>query len=186
MKRVKKKSKNRSRTVYYAGNNGYSRRDFLRTLGFGIGSALVLAACKRSVQNALPYITQPPEITPGKALYYASSFYDGHEFASIVVKTRDGRPIKIEGNALSPFNREGTTARIQASVLSLYDDARLKNPSFHNEKSDWQSIDGRIVTDLTEVNRRDGEIVLLTSSIISPTTVKLIKEFGGQYRKFRW
>ena len=186
MKPVKKKSKNKSRKVEDAGNNGYSRRDFLRAFGFGIGSALVLAACKRSVQNALPYITQPPEITPGKALYYASSFYDGHEFASIVVKTRDGRPIKIEGNALSPFNREGTTARIQASVLSLYDDARLKNPSFHNEKSDWQSIDGRIIADLAEVNRRNGEIVLLTSSIISPTTVKLIKEFGGQYRKFRW
>ncbi len=103
-----------------------SRRDFLKVLGFSFASAAVLASCKRPVQNALPYINQPPEVTPGKALYYASSYFDGHEYAGILVKTRDGRPIKIEGNALNLFNREGTTARVQASVLSLYDDARLE------------------------------------------------------------
>lgn len=167
------------------GNIEYTRRDFLRTMGFAMGSAVVMAACKRSVQNALPYIIQPPEVIPGKALYYATSFYDGHEYASIVVKTRDGRPIKIEGNSLSRFNGEGTTARVQASVLSLYDDARLKYPSFHQEKKSWDVIDDQIINDLAEVNNRQGEIVLLTSSIISPTTLKLIKEFGEQFGKFR-
>jgi anaerobic selenocysteine-containing dehydrogenase len=104
-----------------------SRRDFLKVFGFSVASAAILASCKRPIQNAIPYAVQPPEITPGKSSYYASSFYDGHEYASIVVKTRDGRPIKIEGNDLSAFNKEGTTARVQASVLSLYDDARLKS-----------------------------------------------------------
>ncbi len=178
---MKENSKNKQ-TV----NQGYSRRDFLKTLGYGIGSAVVLAACKRSVQNALPYIIQPPEITPGKGLYYASGFYDGHEYASILVKTRDGRPIKIEGNSLSPFNGEGTTARIQASVLSLYDNSRLKNPSIDKSETTWGNIDGRIISDLAEVNRKSGEIVLLTSSIISPSTIRLIREFGGQFTKFRW
>ena len=75
-----------------------SRRDFLKVFGFSLSSAAIIASCKRPVQNAIPYIIQPPEITPGKSLYYASSFYDGHEYSGILVKTRDGRPIKIEGN----------------------------------------------------------------------------------------
>jgi molybdopterin-containing oxidoreductase family iron-sulfur binding subunit len=169
-----------------SGNHDYTRRDFLRVFGYGIGSAVVLAACRRSVQNALPYIIQPPEITPGKALYYASGFYDGHEYASIVVKTRDGRPIKIEGNSLSPFNGEGTTARVQASVLSLYDDARLKNPSVAGVETPWETLDAQIISDLVRLNGMEREIVLLTSNIISPSTSRLIREFGKGFHKFRW
>ena len=93
-----------------------SRRDFLKVLGFSFASAAVIESCKRPVQKALPYIIQPPEVTPGKSLYYASSYYDGHEYSGILVKTRDGRPIKIEGNSLSSYNGEGTTARVQASL----------------------------------------------------------------------
>jgi len=144
---------------------GTSRRDFLKVLGFSFGSAAIMASCKRPVQKALPYVIQPPEVTPGKALYYASGFYDGHEYSSILVKTRDGRPIKIEGNALSAFNGEGTSARVQASVLSLYDDARLKYPSVLNKKESWDTIDKQIISQLSAINSSGGEIVLLTSSI---------------------
>ena len=175
-------NKSRKRT----GKHDFTRRDFLRIFGYGIGSAVVLSACRRTVQNVLPYIIQPPEITPGKALYYASSYYDGHEYASIIAKTRDGRPIKIEGNSLSAFNGEGTTARVQASVLSLYDDARLKNPSIDNTETSWEMADAGIIGDLAKVNKEGGEIVLLTSSIISPTTIRLIKEFGRGFSKFKW
>jgi molybdopterin-containing oxidoreductase family iron-sulfur binding subunit len=165
---------------------GTSRRDFLKVFGFSFASAAVLASCKRPVQKALPYIIQPPEVTPGKALYYASSYFDGHEYSSILVKTRDGRPIKIEGNALSAFNGEGTTARVQASVLSLYDDVRLKYPAVHNKQESWDIIDKQIISELGRINSEGGEIVLLTSSIISPSTVKLINEFGATFKSFKW
>jgi len=166
--------------------HGTSRRDFLKICGFSFASAALLASCKRPVQKALPYIIQPPEVTPGKSLYYASGFYDGHEYSGILVKTRDGRPVKIEGNLLSEFNREGTTARVQASVLSLYDDARLKNPAIDNKEVNWDAIDEQIIGKLKEINTKQGEIVLLTSSIISPSTIKLIKEFGAGFTNFRW
>jgi molybdopterin-containing oxidoreductase family iron-sulfur binding subunit len=165
---------------------GTSRRDFLKVLGFSFASAAVLASCKRPVQMALPYIIQPPEVTPGKASYYASSYYDGHEYSGILVKTRDGRPIKIEGNIQSSFSGEGTTARVQASVLSLYDDARLKYPEALNKKESWEAIDGQIINELGRINSEGGEIVLLTSSIISPSTRKLINEFGSRFKSFRW
>jgi Fe-S-cluster-containing dehydrogenase component len=163
-----------------------SRRDFLKFLGFSFASAAVLASCKRPVLKALPYIVQPPEITPGKALYYASSYYDGHEYSAILVKTRDGRPIKIEGNSLSPFNRKGTTARVQASVLNLYDDARLKSPTENNFPVTWDSVDTKIPSGLTRINSAGGGIALLTSSILSPSTIKLIDEFGSRFKNFKW
>ena len=169
-----------------SGSKGTSRRDFLKVLGFSFASAAVLASCKRPVQHALPYVIQPPEITPGKSLYYATSFYDGHEYCSILVKTRDGRPIKIEGNDLSLFNGEGTTARVQASVLSLYDDARLKNPTIDDETASWDEVDKQIRSGLSDIDSREGDIVLLTSSIISPSTIKLIGEFGSQFKNFKW
>jgi Fe-S-cluster-containing dehydrogenase component len=167
-------------------NKSTSRRNFLKVFGFSFASAAILASCRRPVQHALPYIIQPPEITPGKALYYASTFYDGHEYSGILVKTRDGRPIKIEGNLLSSFNGEGTTARVQASVLSLYDDARLKYPTINSRETSWETVDAGIISKLEEINKEGGQIVLLTSSIISPSTIKLINEFGTGCRNFRW
>lgn len=163
-----------------------SRRNFLKVFGFSFASAAIIAACKRPVHMAIPYIIQPPEVTPGKALYYATTFFDGHEYSSILVKTRDGRPIKIEGNSLSPFNREGTTARVQASVLSLYDDSRLKSPSINQKTATWESIDEQIINELTRINSAEGKIVLLTSSINSPSSIKLIKEFGSTLKNFKW
>lgn len=163
-----------------------SRRDFLKVFGFSFASTAILAGCKRPVQKAVPYVIQPPEITPGKSLYYASSFYDGHEYSSILVKTRDGRPIKVEGNLLSSFNNEGTSARVQASVLTLYDDARLKFPTADHSPLPWDTIDEQIIKDLAKINSEQGEIVLLTSTIISPSTIKLINEFGARFNKFRW
>lgn len=163
-----------------------SRRDFLKLFGFSFASAALIAGCKRPVQKAIPYVMQPPEITPGQSLYFATSFYDGHEYSSVLVKTRDGRPVKIEGNLLSEFNREGTSARVQASVLSLYDDARLKSPMLDQKVVSWETIDEKIINDLSTINSQGGEIVLLTSTIISPSTIKLINEFGAGFKNFRW
>jgi len=74
---------------------GSSRRDFLKTLGFSLAAASIAASCKRPVEKAIPYLVKPEEITPGKANYYASSYFDANDYCSVVVKVRDGRPIKI-------------------------------------------------------------------------------------------
>ncbi len=163
-----------------------SRRDFLKVFGFSFASAALIAGCKIPVRKAVPYVNQPPELTPGTALYFATSFFDGHEYSDILVKTRDGRPVKIEGNPLSPYNGEGTTARVQASVLNLYDDARLKMPMAGQVAASWETIDEQIIGDLTMINAEGGAVVLLTSTIISPSTIKLINEFGSRFKNFRW
>ncbi len=163
-----------------------SRRDFLKVFGYSVTSAAVIASCEKPIQKAIPYVIQPEEIVPGRALHYATTFFDGHEYASVLVKTRDGRPIKVEGNELSGFNGNGTSARIQASVLSLYDDARLKAPATGNSPVSWDLADRQIINSLAEINKEGGEIALLTSTIISPSTKRLIKEFGAKFTKFTW
>ena len=159
-----------------------SRRDFLKLFGFSIASAAVAASCEQPVRKAIPYLISPEEITPGVASYFASTFFDGTEYCSILVKVRDGRPIKIEGNELSPVTRGGTSARVQASVLSLYDEARYKNPSLEGKELSWDNADKQITEFLTKLYTENKEVVLLTPTVISPSTLAVIRQFTSKYR----
>ncbi len=158
-----------------------SRRDFLKAFGFSIAGAAVAASCERPVKKAIPYLIKPEEVMPGKAQFYASSFYDGEQYCSILVKTRDGRPIKIEGNELSSFSSGGTNAIVQASLLELYDDNRIKQPVFNGVKTSWQKIDEGIASQLEVMANANQKVALITSSIISPSTQNIIDEFLNQY-----
>ncbi|PIX08691.1 MAG: quinol:cytochrome C oxidoreductase, partial [Flavobacteriaceae bacterium CG_4_8_14_3_um_filter_34_10] len=68
-----------------------SRRDFLKYVGFTTAAA-TFAACEGPVIKSIPYVIQPDEIVPGIANYYATTLADGFDFASVLVKTREGRP----------------------------------------------------------------------------------------------
>ena len=155
-------------------SNSTSRRDFLKFLGFSTAAA-TLAACETPVVKSVPYLVKPDEIIPGVANYYATTIYDGRDYASVLVKTREGRPIKIENN------KDCTNARMQASVLSLYDSSRLKNPLKNQKPNEWKEIDSEIKQKLNQISNKKGKIVLLTSTIISPTTRKIITEFSKKY-----
>ncbi|HSG68511.1 MAG TPA: hypothetical protein VK994_07390, partial [Bacteroidales bacterium] len=122
-----------------------SRRSFLKMLGFSVGYATIAASCETPVRKAISYLSQPEEITPGVANYYASTFFDGQEYCSVLVKTREGRPIKIEGNTHSGVTKGGTSARVQASVLNLYDLSRLRGPFKDGVPASWDEIDEDIV-----------------------------------------
>jgi len=163
-----------------------SRRDFLKTLGFSVATAAVVASCKRPVDKAIPYLVKPEEVTPGVANYYASSYFAGNEYCSVLVKVRDGRPIKIEGNDLSPISQRGTSARVQASVLDLYDDARFKTPLKRGEATSWDEIDSYLTQKLNQLKQDNKKVVLLSSTIISPTTRKVIEEFQQKFPNVEW
>ncbi len=155
-----------------------TRRDFLKMLGFSVGAATIAASCEIPIKKAIPYVNKPEEILPGMPTFYASSFVDGSDYCSVLVKTREGRPIKIEGNDLSGITQGGTSARAQASVVSLYDGNRLKAPYSGDTPTDWAKIDAEISRKLGSAS---GTIALLTGSIISPSTKKAIDAFKGRY-----
>ncbi len=158
-----------------------SRRSFLKLTGFSAVLSTVVSSCEKPIQKAIPYLIKPEEITPGISKYYATSFFDGEEFCSVLVKSRDGRPIKIEGNPRSSFSGGGTSARVQASVLSLYDDDRYKKPLNENGETTWEEADAAIRSKLEEIKAAGGKIVLLTPTQISPTAGSVIADFLKVY-----
>ena len=163
-----------------------SRRDFLKMMGFSVTAVALVSSCQMPVRKAIPLLNRPQELVPGVANYYASTFFDGNEYCSILVKTRESRPIKIEGNELSPISQRATTAKVQASVLNLYDDARLKGPLKGGNKTSWKTIDQEIAAKLNELKTSNKEVILMTSTLISPSTRKLIGDFANMYPALKW
>lgn len=156
---------------------GTSRRDFLKAFGFTLASAAITSSCEQPVRKAIPLLVQPEGIIPGKAVFYASSYFDGVDYCSVLVKVRDGRPIKIEGNKLSSVSSGGTSARAQASVLDLYDDIRYKVPIAGGKESTWENVDSEIAAKLSEIKAKGGRIALLTPTIASLGSQAAIAEF---------
>lgn len=168
-------------------NTSSSRRNFLKWCGFTFASAAITTSCETPVKKAIPYLNKPEQVTPGKASYYASSFFDGTEYASVLVKTREGRPIKIEPNDLSTVTKGGTSARVQASVLSLYDrDNRYHHPLKDGKEVSWEEMDADIKESLSDASANGKDIALITPNIISPSTRKLISEFSEKYPTLKW
>lgn len=160
--------------------NSTPRRDFLKFLGFSV-TAAALAACETPVRKVVPYVIKPEEITVGLSNWYASSFFDGHDYCEVLVKTREGRPIKVEGNKLSKITFGSTNARVQASVLSLYDEVRYTKPQKNGTSSSWTEVDKDISTKLAGIASSGGAIRILTSSITSPSTINAVGEFVKKY-----
>lgn len=160
-----------------------TRRDFLKYVGFSTAAAS-LAACEGPVVKSIPYVVQPEEIIPGVANYYATTIADGFDFASVLVKTREGRPIKIENNALAVTNGSAN-ARVNASVLGLYDSLRVQGPKKGDTSISWSTFDKETNQKLTDLKAAGKEIVLLTQTFASPSTSKLISEFKEKYGNVR-
>lgn len=155
------------------------RRDFLKFLGFSTVAATVAASCEMHVRKAIPYAIKPEDITPGVPNYYASTFVDNGEAVPVVVKTREGRPIMIEGNTLSNITKGGTSARVIAATLGLYDKARLRQPIANGNAVDtFEGVDAPIKEALKAAN---GAIYLVTGTINSPSTNEVIKQFISAY-----
>ena len=160
------------------------RRDFLKYLGFSTAAAAVAASCEMPVRRAVPYLKKSDDLVPGVANYYASTYVNGGDTISVVVKQRDGRPIKIEGNELSSITRGGTSARAQASVLDLYDNTRLRYPMQKDGKgfkevTSFDAFDKLVAGSLLSTGGKP--VVILTSTVNSPSTLAIINEFIAKY-----
>ena len=161
------------------GSSSTSRRDFLKYVGFTTAAAS-LAACEGPVTKSIPYVVQPENIVPGVANYYATTIADGYDFASILIKTREGRPIKIESNTDAKVNG-GANARVHASVLGLYDSMRVQGPKAKGEYISWDDLDTNVASGLNAAKASGKQIVLLTQTFASPSVKNIIAEFSQKY-----
>ncbi len=159
-----------------------SRRDFLKWCGISFVSATVISACENPVKKAIPYLNQPEEVIPGKATWYASTYQQGNEYCPILVKNRDGRPIKIEGNTSSNLAKGGTNARVQASILSLYDNgARYHHPIKNGQRTSWKEVDREIKSLLKAYSEEGKKMAIVCPTLLSPATKLLIDEAASKY-----
>ncbi|MBT8376639.1 MAG: TAT-variant-translocated molybdopterin oxidoreductase [Bacteroidia bacterium] len=156
-----------------------SRRDFLKYVGFSTAAA-TLAACEGPVIKSIPYVVQPNEIIPGVANYYATTMANGYDFASVLVKTREGRPIKIENNTLAS-TKGVANARVNASVLDLYDNMRVKGPMKAGKQISWDEFTSETSKKLSEISNSGKQIAILTQTFASPSTKQLVSEFAEKY-----
>jgi molybdopterin-containing oxidoreductase family iron-sulfur binding subunit len=156
------------------------RRDFLKYLGLSTAAATLAASCDLPVRKAVPYLNKPDNLIPGVANYYASTYVNEGDVIPVIVKQRDGRPIKIEGNESSSITNGGTSAQAQASVLDLYDNTRLRYPMQKDGKefkevTSFDAFDKLIAANMSTVATKP--VVILSSTINSPTTLQIISEF---------
>ncbi|MBI4211235.1 MAG: TAT-variant-translocated molybdopterin oxidoreductase [Deltaproteobacteria bacterium] len=163
------------------------RRDFLKLMGLG-SFAAAMACSRRPVEKIIPYVNKPEELTPGIPLWYASTCGECPSACGTLVKTREGRPIKIEGNAEHPINRGGLCARGQASLLNLYDPDRIREPQTVSRSdgtltpTTWDKIDADLKAELAKIQANGGKVVMLTQSTTSPSTLALIKQLLSKFK----
>src|SRR5512146_361403 len=146
------------------GPRQFQRRDFLKAAGFTVSLALAGGCNRAPVQKALPLLAQPEELVPGRALYYATACAGCSAGCGLLVKVRDGRPIKLEGNPQHPLSRGATCAVGQASILGLYDSLRFQQPLAQGKPAGWDEVDRSVVAQLA----RGGAVRYLSDTVASP------------------
>ncbi len=166
-----------------------SRRRFLALMGASAAFAATACTDYRDKGEIVNYNKKPEEVTMGKANYYASTLDNG---LGILIKTREGRPVKIDGNPEHPLNKGKIDARGQASLMDLYDPDRIRFPQmyddstlefdrFFKKKTKWDVIDKKIIEKLENAVAANKEIALFTKNSSSPTFLKLLSDFKAKY-----
>ncbi|HDZ15093.1 hypothetical protein LCGC14_1534050, partial [marine sediment metagenome] len=156
-----------------------NRRDFLKYIGFSTAAA-AMAACEGPVIKSIPYVVQPENIVPGVANYFATTIANGYDFSSILIKTREGRPIKVENNTEAKVG-SSANARVHASVLSLYDSTRLQGPLANGEPIEWSALDAAVKSKLSSLGNSGQQVAILTQTYASPSTQRLMGDLKTAY-----
>ncbi|QSQ24100.1 TAT-variant-translocated molybdopterin oxidoreductase [Pyxidicoccus parkwayensis] len=157
-----------------------TRRDFFKVMGLSAAAAMV--ACQRApVQKVIPYVARPDEVTPGLALWYASTCNGCSAQCGLLLKTRDGRPIKVEGNDEHPVSKGGVCAVGQASVLSLYDASRARFPALSCQRTAWAALDKKVAEGLKQAADASMPIRVVLPWVMGPTAEAAVKRFLTAY-----
>ncbi len=154
-----------------------SRRGFFGMMGLS-AAAVTLAGCQRApVAKVIPYLAKPEELVPGNSVFYASACAGCPAQCGVLLKTRDGRPIKVEGNPEHPWSRGGLCAAGQASVLSLYDSSRARTPTLAGKSVPWAALDRGVLQGLQSAAVSGRAIYLVAPAVTGPTFESVLARF---------
>jgi MoCo/4Fe-4S cofactor protein with predicted Tat translocation signal len=156
--------------------DGISRRRFLSLLG--ATTALAATGCTRNADRGsiVPYTNRPEYMVLGKANYYASAMQEGLTTYSVLVKTRESRPVLIEGNKEHAVSQGAVGPRTMAEIMALYDPDRLQKPTRASSEITWdQAIDS------LHSNLLNGETLLVSEAVISPSRKLLLDKLSAKF-----
>jgi molybdopterin-containing oxidoreductase family iron-sulfur binding subunit len=164
-----------------------SRRHFVQIMGASFALAGMAACTKQPVEKIVPYVKLPPEITPGKALYFATALTLGGYGTGVIATSHEGRPTKIEGNPDHPASLGATSIFAQASVLDLYDPDRAQEILHAGEPGDWETfLSAMNDLMLEQAADRGARVRILTQTVTSPTLVSQLQALLAQYPSAKW
>ncbi len=153
-----------------------NRRDFMRVSGVAAATAAMTSvACRRPQRHIVPYVDRPEEVRIGMTNQYATVSAASPGQPGILVKTRAGRPFKLEGNPKHPVSQGALDARGQASYLDLYDPDRLESAVRPGASAavSWEEVDAEVAERIAQV-RAGGGLRILTGATTGSATQALI------------
>jgi molybdopterin-containing oxidoreductase family iron-sulfur binding subunit len=165
---------------------GPSRRTFLKAVAASMAMAGMTGCKPKSTEMIVPYVRQPAEVTPGRPLYFATSMTLGGYAQGIIATSREGRPIKLDGNTDHPSNLGSSDVFLQAAIYDMYDPDRSKTVQRVGIISDWDTFIGAIRPRLEQKSTDGSGLAILTETITSPTVLKKIEEMKAKYPGSKW
>ncbi|MDP4199594.1 MAG: TAT-variant-translocated molybdopterin oxidoreductase [Bacteroidota bacterium] len=164
-----------------------SRRSFLKLMGASAGLAGLAACTVQPKEEIIPYIKQPEEIVPGKALYFATAMPRSGGAMGLLVRSNEGRPTKIEGNPDHPASLGATDIFAQAAILELYDPDRSQAILHLGDIRAW----GDFVTAMSGrasgfTGTKGAGLRFLTESITSPSLNAMLKGILADLPQAKW
>lgn len=161
---------------------GVSRRRFLAAMG--ASAAFALTSCKSYLDHGkvVPYNNQTEQIVIGRPTFFASVVTGRNDVASVLVRTREGRPLNLTGNPDNPFSQGRVSGHFLASLMELYDPERLQKPQKADGNSvTWKEADEAILKAL----QGDKQVALVFNRVMSPSFHQLLQAFQAKYKQVK-
>jgi molybdopterin-containing oxidoreductase family iron-sulfur binding subunit len=175
-------------------NDPVERRAFLKLMGASLALAGLSGCAYQPPESIVPYVQQPNEIVPGKALYYATAFVMGGVAQGLLARSNEGRPTKLEGNPEHPASLGATDVFGQGSLWTMYDPDRSQAVLSRGDVADWDKFlnstqPGRegLKKVLADQKLKQGAgLRFLTETVTSPTLAKQIQDIIKEYPQAKW
>ena len=163
-----------------------NRRSFLTLMGASLALA-GLASCRRPEEKIVPYVSRPEGVIPGTVQKYATSMPFGTEFFTLLVHSREGRPVHVSGNDANPLTGRSSNVWANASILDLYDPDRSQFVLNNGAESSVAAFADawKALAEKHAVDKGTG-LAVLSGSFASPTLHRLRREFLDRYPSARW
>lgn len=174
------------------------RRTFLKVLGSAGPAAAITACSPIPPEKIIPFVTPPEDVIPGVATWYASVCGECPAGCGTLVRTREGRAVKVEGNPEHPVNRGGLCVRGQSTLQGHYNPDRIAGPQRRRvtdetagrsvlEAIPWEGAQQDLVDRLQSLRDAGrGDRVAVVTPPLTGTLAKLVAAWVEALGGARW